>query len=227
MMIPANYAITLKYFPSSIHFICFPFCQCSSLKRIPPDSGSVMSDSFVTPWIVAHQAPLSMGFPGKNAGVGCHFLLQGIFPPRDRTQVSCLASNLFTVWAPSDQIRWPSSHLILCRPLLLLPPSIRVFSTMEALKYFPNSIVLICLPFSQCSSLKKNIYNKTQNYSCTLSVAQCFLILWHSQNMVIFVWGSRLSGQEKVASGDHLGVYGCHRLSLTPSMMKTKTSALL
>ena len=40
-----------------------------------------MFDSFVTPWTVALQAPLSMGiFPGKNSGVGCHFLLQGIFP---------------------------------------------------------------------------------------------------------------------------------------------------
>ena len=34
---------------------------------------------FVTPWTVAHQAPLSMGFPAKNTGMGCHFLLQGIF----------------------------------------------------------------------------------------------------------------------------------------------------
>ena len=33
-----------------------------------------------TPWTVACQAPLSMGFPGKNTGVGYHFLLQGIFP---------------------------------------------------------------------------------------------------------------------------------------------------
>ena len=32
---------------------------------------------FVTPWTAAHQAPLSMGFPGKNTGMGCHFLLQG------------------------------------------------------------------------------------------------------------------------------------------------------
>ena len=35
---------------------------------------------FTTLWNVAHQAPLSMGFPGKNTGEGCHFLLQGIFP---------------------------------------------------------------------------------------------------------------------------------------------------
>ena len=26
---------------------------------------------------VAHQAPLSWDFPGKNTGVGCHSLLQG------------------------------------------------------------------------------------------------------------------------------------------------------
>ena len=31
-------------------------------------SHSVMSDS-ATPWTVAHQAPLSMGSPGKNTGV--------------------------------------------------------------------------------------------------------------------------------------------------------------
>ena len=36
----------------------------------------VVSDS-ATPWTVARQAPLSWDFPGKNTGVGCHFLLQG------------------------------------------------------------------------------------------------------------------------------------------------------
>ena len=34
---------------------------------------------FVTPWTVARQAPLPWDFQGKNTGVGCHFLLQGIF----------------------------------------------------------------------------------------------------------------------------------------------------
>ena len=31
------------------------------------------------PWTVACQAPLSMGFSSENTGVGCRFLLQGIF----------------------------------------------------------------------------------------------------------------------------------------------------
>ena len=34
--------------------------------------------------------------PGKNTGVGCHSLLQGIFP-RDGTWVSCLAGRLFAI----------------------------------------------------------------------------------------------------------------------------------
>ena len=38
-------------------------------------SRSVVSDS-ATPWAAAHQAPPSMGFPGKSAGVGCHCLLR-------------------------------------------------------------------------------------------------------------------------------------------------------
>ena len=42
-------------------------------------SCKVVSNS-VTPWTSACQAPLSMEFSGKNTGVGCHSLLQGIFP---------------------------------------------------------------------------------------------------------------------------------------------------
>ena len=34
----------------------------------------------VTPWTVACQALLTMGFHSKNTGVGCYFLFQGIFP---------------------------------------------------------------------------------------------------------------------------------------------------
>ena len=34
---------------------------------------------------------------GKNTGVGCHFLLQGIFPTQGSTQVSHIAGRFFTV----------------------------------------------------------------------------------------------------------------------------------
>ena len=40
---------------------------------------SVVSDS-VTSWTIAHQGPLSMGFPYRNTGVSCHSLLQRDLP---------------------------------------------------------------------------------------------------------------------------------------------------
>ena len=48
------------------------------------------------------QAPLSMGFPGKNTGVGGHFLLQGVFPTRGwslRLSSPALAGRLFATSA--------------------------------------------------------------------------------------------------------------------------------
>ena len=40
--------------------------------------------------------------PGKNTGVGCHALLQGLFPTRDQTQVSHIAGGFFTLSATGE-----------------------------------------------------------------------------------------------------------------------------
>ena len=94
--------------------------------------------------------------PGKNTGVGCHFLLQcrkvkvksfsrvRLFatpwtaayqaPPSMGFSITNSQSSLGLT---SIESVMPSSHLILCRPLLLLPPippSIRVFSNESALR---------------------------------------------------------------------------------------------
>ena len=66
-------------------------------------AASVVSDS-VTLWTAACQASLSMDFPGKNTGVGCHFFLQGIF----LTQGSKL-SLLSLLHGPVDSL--PLSHV--------------------------------------------------------------------------------------------------------------------
>ena len=55
---------------------------------------------FVTPWTTARQA-LSMDFLGKNTGVGCHFLLQGVFLTQE--------SNLPLLHWQADSL--PLSHL--------------------------------------------------------------------------------------------------------------------
>ena len=50
-----------------------------------------------TPWSVACQAPLSMEFSGKNTGVGCHSLLQGIFLTQ-RSNPRLLPCMQFLYW---------------------------------------------------------------------------------------------------------------------------------
>ena len=81
------------------------------------------------------------GFPthSKNTGVGCHVLLQGIFPTQGSNPVLLHCRQIESVI--------PSNHLILCCSLLLLSsifPSIRVFSKESALhirwpKYWSSS----------------------------------------------------------------------------------------
>ena len=53
--------------------LCVCVCVCAVLSHV---------QLFATLWTAAHQAPLSMGSPGKNNGVGYHVLLQGIFQTR-------------------------------------------------------------------------------------------------------------------------------------------------
>ena len=139
---------------------------------------------FATPWTVAHQAPLSMGFsrqeywsrlPCPPPGDLYNPALKPVFPAASALQADFLLLNqrgsphwsirsdqslsrvwLFaTPWIAAHQASLSitnsqsslrlmsiesvmlSSHLIICRPLLLLPPippSIRVFSNESTLR---------------------------------------------------------------------------------------------
>ena len=56
---------------------------------------------FAAPWTAAHQA--AWDSPGKNTGVGCHALLQGIFPTQGSN--SCLLYLLHC-----SRIFYPLNH---------------------------------------------------------------------------------------------------------------------
>ena len=65
-------------------------------------SHSVLSDSFVTPWTVAHLAPLSMQFPRQEHLMGCHFLLQEIFPTHGPNTRLLHCKKLLYHWASGE-----------------------------------------------------------------------------------------------------------------------------
>ena len=57
----------------------------------------------MTPWTVAHQAPLSMEFSRQEywSGLPCPSPGESSWP-RDRTWVSCIAGGFFTIWATRE-----------------------------------------------------------------------------------------------------------------------------
>ena len=62
-----------------------------SINSVRELSHSVVSDS-VTPWTVARQAPLSMGFSRQESWSGLPCPFPGDLPdPRDQTSISCIS----------------------------------------------------------------------------------------------------------------------------------------
>ena len=59
---------------------------------------------FVTPWTVAHQVPLSMGFSRQEYWMCCHSFSRGSSWPRDRTWVSCIASRFLPYEPPWEVV---------------------------------------------------------------------------------------------------------------------------
>ena len=72
---------------------------------------SVMSDSLHLLNCSLRGSSCPWNSLSKNNGVGCHALLQGIFPTQGLTQVSCIAGGFFTVWATREALKLPSSSL--------------------------------------------------------------------------------------------------------------------
>ena len=126
---------------------------------------------FATPWNVAHQAPLFMGFPRQEYWSGlpspspadlCDPVIKPSSPALAESSLTTSSVQLLsrvlllaTPWIAAHQaslsitncrslpksmsieLVMPSNHLILFRPLLLLPsifPSIRVFSNESVLR---------------------------------------------------------------------------------------------
>ena len=62
----------------------FLFCACTR-------ACSVLSDSWRPHGSWPARLLCPWDYSGKNTKVGCHFLLQGVFPPTDGTFVSCIS----------------------------------------------------------------------------------------------------------------------------------------
>ena len=99
---------------------------------------------FATLWTVAHQAPLSMGFPGKNTGMGRHFLLQG---PANQPMSPALAGRLSNA-EPPGKPEWSSKAIQLMKSshILSLPTFERMMLFTWPLSSVAQSCPTLCDP---------------------------------------------------------------------------------
>ena len=95
---------------------------------------------FVNPWTVSHKAPSVHGiFPGKNTGVGCHFLLQGNLPDPGIERMSVARLLHWQAGSsPLHHLRVPGKNL----EAVSLPTSniLKNQHTLANLRLFPSSI---------------------------------------------------------------------------------------
>ena len=77
--------------------------------------------------------------PGTNAGVGCHFLLQEIFPIEGSTQVSCVAGNSLSSESPG----MPTSNNVIqyLLPQLTLP-LFSIYFNVEMVGFWHHAFTL-------------------------------------------------------------------------------------
>ena len=87
---------TLRDLPSGeAVYICVCVCVWSACTH------NQSFQFFVTPWIAAHQVPLSMGFPRQEYWSGLPCPTPGALPqPKKRTCVPALAGRFFTTVPP-------------------------------------------------------------------------------------------------------------------------------
>ena len=96
----------------------FVWCRCSFIQLL------MHAGSAVTPWTVAHQLLCPWDFLGKNTGVSCHFLLQGIFSTQG------LKPHL--LWLLHWQVdSLPLSHLLLRLSGDKVPTPIDIYENMH------------------------------------------------------------------------------------------------
>ena len=117
-----------------------------------------MSNSFVSLWTVTMRIFCPWDFLGKNTGMDCHFLLQGIFWPRDQTHVSCIGRWILYHWATREA--WDRQWRHTITPFTILSLDFFFLCMLGNIKcYLLKFIVFkVAYPYCLCSACFSWIY---------------------------------------------------------------------
>ena len=127
------------------------------LKTVPVAVAAKSLQSCATPQTAAHQAPRPWDSPGKNTGVGCHFLLQGMKvesesevaqscpTPSDPMDCSLPGTSVHGIFQ-ARVLEWDA--IAFSKNGVVLPYNLRIFSCIAAvttrLLTVPNAVYMLC-----------------------------------------------------------------------------------
>ena len=167
------------------------------------------------------RVPCPWGSPGKNTGVGCHALPQGIFPIQDRTQVSHSADGFFIIKPLGKLKNTGVDSLSLLRGEVPNPGMELGSSALQA-----DSLLADCVGDSQTSQQADNSYSEQ-----TVCPEMCLMPEKQSEKTLHFIpcWFAPLFLQMRVplcstclelGLSGHLGSYNsfhfCIRHQFSP-----------
>ena len=161
---------------------------------------SVVSNSL---WDPMDCSPPGSSVPGKNTGVGCHTLLQGIFLTQGQTWVSCIAGRFLTVWA-TREVPWKLRHIYIragnCSPQDKSGP-LPIFVNKVLLAHSHAHWLTYCLwPLLWCNGETEQLQQRPYD-------PQCRKYLSSSHSPGILAWG--IPGTEEPCG---LPSMGSHRV---------------
>ena len=89
---------------------------------------------FAAPWTMDYQTPQSVGFPRKNIGVGCHFLLQSILLTQglNLSLLSLLHWQMDSYhWKNNSKLHWMRHCILIFSDLLLFLIKAKEFNSND------------------------------------------------------------------------------------------------
>ena len=121
---------------------------------------------FLCPW----------GFPGKNTGVGCHFLFQGIFPTQGWTHISSIGRWILYHWATWEVP--PRPHYPMWKLLALTSEYYDYFLLMDegdsSLELKNRTFLFLTI----CSWIVPRLKRRGESLLC-FCIIQCIGPRWH------------------------------------------------
>ena len=117
---------------ASFPFVSICFCYLVAQSRL----------TFATPWTVAGQAPLSIGFPREEYWSALPFATQGISQHRDQTCIFCIGRQILYHWTTKETMfichLYVSLEKCLCRSSTVLDWVVFYIELQKLFVYFEN-----------------------------------------------------------------------------------------